>query len=677
MNYQSKTPQGEDITFSLDDVEERTQHCWFLKGDIAVFPPATTTKLPTDYDFQDTMKALWAERGLVPNPALEATWLHIKQAIDGVVSSNTSLQWSEGKKAEIVVIPAPTGAGKTSALQTYLKCCTDLPTSLIVVRTQATADSLANELCQILGEGKAVSHHSRNRQEDEDLLEAPILVICHAAYEKALHDEWEANLWGKTSKAFDIFLTTTTGSRSLVVIDEEFELVGTASVSHLDTDKTAGLNLIFTLPTHIQLNFIEEFEFFVEMAKLLEASEGSKKGSLADILAHSFRSNSILYQPIKTTIEEYISELRLVELRDAVRDLSVKDFANNLDIAQEQARVKRLKTLQTLSEFILLQQSENTFTAKTGKVVSLNTATSIIPKAVRSVVVLDATAELNPVYEAVEEVELINLPKGSRNYSNLTLHIARSNTGKNSLTSTPRSISDSTKFLSKLVDVVGHPEDTLVIAHKEVSERLGKSKTFKAHSAYWGIIDGSNEWRDCSKVVIYGLNHKGDLYYARRRSAFNSNLEDWHEEEIADLSTELTQALARGNIRKPIDKEGNCAKCDAYVVLPRGHKGDAILNNLLGQFPKAEVEKWVLPTNTKKQTMKPNERKFLNKIKKLKEKASFAECVAWAGLTKMQGETIKKAVENTNSALFKALSAEGIEVIISGTKVKRVSLRPI
>ena len=270
---------------------------------------------------------------------------------------------------------------------------------------------------------------------------------------------------------------------------------------------------------------------------------------------------------------------------------------NKLDFSKEfsisDGGVRKLAVLDVLNNLNTLQLTQKGFTTKAGKEITLATSVSVIPKRISQVLVLDATAEINKLYENTAEVVVVKNWEHPRNYQNLTIKVSWQHTGRTSLVNAPAKAQASAKTLQSFL-LSENAVPTLVVSHKALTPYLEK-KAISADLAYWGSLDGKNDWQDCHRVVLFGLNHKDRAFYEKRAFGSNSDLTlDLHEFIVSDLAVEITQALARVRVRKTVDDEGNCQPTTAFLTLPDSEVGRAILKRVKEQFPNCKADSWGL-----------------------------------------------------------------------------------
>jgi hypothetical protein len=123
-------------------------------------------------------------------------------------------------------------------------------------------------------------------------------------------------------------------------------------------------------------------------------------------------------------------------------------------------------------------------------------------------------------------------------------------------------------------------------------------------TAHWGALDGLNDFRDCNRLVLFGLSYRDPtwssaLYFALRGKQPNqwfkskAAIEIKHTLESKAMAAQILQALGRPRSRRVSDELGNCLPTTAYLTLPDNSLGRAIEVHIRGEFPGVEVKPWV------------------------------------------------------------------------------------
>ena len=134
-------------------------------------------------------------------------------------------------------------------------------------------------------------------------------------------------------------------------------------------------------------------------------------------------------------------------------------------------------------------------------------------------VILDATARNDTLYQLLgPRVHIAVPPPNVRDYSNVTLHVARTTSGLG------KTVSDDAKHLrlprlaKHLSDEIAPGRSVFLCVHKHSAALAETFSTdrLKLNIGYWGAIDGKNTWQDCDVTVIFGLP------YMDQRRAINN-----------------------------------------------------------------------------------------------------------------------------------------------------------
>jgi hypothetical protein len=125
--------------------------------------------------------------------------------------------------------------------------------------------------------------------------------------------------------------------------------------------------------------------------------------------------------------------------------------------------------------------------------------------------------------------------------------------------------------------------------------------------AWWGAVDGSNQWADCDVAVIFGLPYMDprrainnvfavsgpqDDAWLQSPPVYSQNANVLDVMMQRDVSASIVQAINRIRCRRVTDPEGRCEKADVYIVLPTDWRGDAILDDVRMNMPGINVAPW-------------------------------------------------------------------------------------
>lgn len=528
-------------------------------------------------NFVEVMDKHWTdELGNVSSDALRACWKQLAETFNNHIRGEAGDRWD--------VLPFPTGAGKTEGAIVF---CALLPVDvnvLIVTKLTKDCNSIAERINHFrakylqdvsfdLDYAKAY-HTKENETVRKDLGQYPVLVVTHKAFENAMDDE------GKLKDFIEVNPFT---KRDLIVIDEALDVIDTAQVT-LDNLRCAVGNV----KTETRKHYPDEIAFIEEVIKVLGQHEAdSNNKEKKTLVFNDFPDLLSLFQSEMITDKHDLNNLELVELYQETKKGDV-----------EAKIVKPIRDLSLLLGGWL-------YSHRQGKEFSLNTTRLIIPEGMKSAVILDATAQINKIYEVIDKCEVLPpADPNTRTYINLTLNVSWGhNTGKDSMTKNKKKVVKDL-LSSGIVD-----DDTLVITHKEVATELEKRDV--KHFGHYGKVNGSNQWKDLTKVVIFGLYRFPDTHAINTfNAAQGQQPQEWFDDtecrvfkssgdikkelEYRRLASETIQGVNRICVRRVIDEKGNCPKSEGYIMLPDDELGKAVLEHIKQAMPGINInEKWI------------------------------------------------------------------------------------
>jgi hypothetical protein len=531
-------------------------------------------------EFTTRFKAHWTNRlGNVASPTLEKAWLSLGSALSGQVFHHDD----PVARSKWRVVPLPTGVGKTQGMAFYCAMLAHQqchPGALIVVRRISDADDLTATINDLAdgGNGYAYSHHSGKPMASLDALaDHPVLIVTHSAYRNAMS--------ARTGHPLATFLNWQMGERRLVVIDEAIDLVDHYEVTLDDLRQTLG----FT-PEYLRGRFPQEIKVLESAVALLEAMPDENASSRVLCRADFGLDESV----------------DMLALKDAVHSVTIAQVERISEAAAKLAGIFD----STFDNLQVIAESWSVHSKLPRKGHTLQTSRLIVPEGMKGAVVLDATASTNLAYELYPLATVAKPVANVRTYKNVTIHVKRGHTGKIAA----RENAD--ERLPAMFDYFNERitgKDALFICHKDVEAKaLAHATTFKLNVCHWGMLDGSNEWRDCDTAILYDLHHRPhgwaiSTYFAlqgvQTDDWLNSRVRNYgdHKDVVAamvDLQTitDLLQAVNRIRCRRVIDGQGNCPEADIYVTVPVGDRGNTILDKLKKHMPGIVICQWDIST---------------------------------------------------------------------------------
>lgn len=509
--------------------------------------------------------------------ALKQCWSNLSNAFNTCITNNRKTL-----KSSKIVVPLPTGCGKTEGLIQYLQLLNKDTTALVVVPFIEDANYI-EERINNTQEGKAIAVHSKNEATVENAIFSQILIVTHTHF-LMNHDKQHIN-------------------QDLIVIDEAIDVITEYSVDKMSLER---LSIVCTR-LYSKFNLLKDDRKDIKhFLKLFE--ELQLKGKELNI------SEKLLFDENITFFVEAKNKGRLDfnNLKDAIKQNNCSKIltgTSSLEIEQE-IKEKLINTLDSIKHII----GEWQYFINIGKNPSINSASFI--KFDKSVVILDATANTNKLYHLADDVDVYNNVEGARNYKNVNCYISKGhNTGKSNLVGDEESKAKCSadnliKTISE-IDTLGSKSKVLIVTHKALKSHLqGYDLGFTYDVTNWGAVTGKNDWDDYTDVIIFGLNHKPKQHAINRHSSVTNpqhafrNTEERCSIKNTDLLSEIIQAINRVRCRKVIDDQGNCDKTNVFILLPNGVLCEQFEEEIQKQMININLLNWNYDYQRRKESVK-------------------------------------------------------------------------
>jgi hypothetical protein len=536
-------------------------------------------------DFLDRMTQLWSNppRNMPTSPALLDAWSVLVNHLHKATKSNLS----EDQHKPSFVLPLPTGSGKTegtivyAALQAKRNIGHPNPVGiLIATRLREEAEALAIKINAEAGRSVAVAHHTENEQSVETLATHDVLVITQAkllsaarAFKEQRYDRWES------------LHTWSGGKRSLIIVDEALSGV----VDHHEVTSSVLDAVLRSIPLNVQQEHCEAIR-----------SLSTLKGYL-DKRAESHVSGDeqarVLWRSGSTVPGEHIRRLR-----GAIKSVEFPTELFNEDAA---------RTVTGVLEDVAEMLDSFAYYYRAGALHSINSSRYLLPAGMPGLVVLDATAGNNLMYELLENsVYTPQVPFGIRDYSNVTLHVSRTASGLGKTKMMEKKHERLPRLAEELTKKIGVGRSVFLCVHKHAKDLAAtfRTKKLSLHEkiGWWGAVDGKNTWQECDVVVIFGLPYMNQKIAINNVFALTGPKDDtWlkapvykHHVNVIDLmiirdtAASVVQAINRVRCRRMVDAHGGCQKTDVYIVLPSDWRGDEILQAIHSNMPGIKEVPW-------------------------------------------------------------------------------------
>ncbi len=610
--------------------------------------------------FVKKMEERWTGKlGNVSNEPLKETWEQIARTLNRHINchddSELSKEWS--------VLQPPTGSGKTQSVILYSAMMAEEenhPGILIVTRLIADCDGIVEQINGIAEKPDyAIAYHSEANVKADALKDYPVVVITHKAYENALDYLGDD---ASIRRTWPFFHDWQMGTRKLVVIDEGIDIVESNQAGLDGLRETLG-----AIPQKIRDEHPSDIGLVQGIINTLEAINVKSKEydkPVKDLMAVNTGSKALEFDKDTTDITGLINALKDIKF-------DPQDPLKNEQLRQKHA--KRLKSLQYVLRSWCYYSAQNN-----GHM--LHTARLLIPEDVKGAVVLDATASSNIIYELHKDSQTINVPSGTRNYQNVTLHVSKGNkVGKTWMVQNATKVSG--ELISELTPMITEGE-TLVVCHKNIEAHLKKYETsFVMKTGHWGAIDGSNEWKDCSNVVIFGLPYRPEYWTADAFMALQNPTDtEWLRDsdkrsfgKHADIRkaimngqivTDVIQAINRVRCRKTIDSEGNCEETHVYILLPKDALAYELVGGIRKQMPGIKVTEWDYTGQKKKPKASKHEQSLVKYIENMESDNRYAmgHVGKSLGISPATMGRLKAKTKDPDSDVRKAMDQNGVTV---------------
>ncbi len=630
----------------------------------------TTTASITPAEFARAMTAHWQDiLGNVPSPALTALWETMAKTFNAAIESDGT-RWS--------VLQPPTGTGKTQGLSVYAALTAKANHEseqrngiLIVTRMIEQADELKEAIDRLVGFECAVAKHSENKVPPEEMRRADVLIITHAAYVLAL-----SGLCKDDGSRWNDLVEWDHGRRRLTVIDEALANV----IDEHQVNASDVRQVLSYVTPEIREQFGSQVEGLEMVKDVLETIARKSNADQAGEGAGRFR---VVWRGVHDGRITFPASLSMLPLRQAMSGLRYDLAALHKEDPLERQRISAIvdKTLSGVEAVLSMWA----YYAKAGTDHTFNVSRLLIPKDLPAPVVLDATANQNFLWELLgDRVDIKPIPPNTRNYGNVTLHMARaSRTGKGSMiedgqTRMPR-------LLAELESTLGNDRRVFLCVHKTVEHiALKYAPKFEKYSVgHWGAVDGRNDWQDHDAVVIFGLPYPGHIWATNAFFALQGLQDDewmknpqWksyadirEEMQIKQITVSVIQAINRIRCRRVIDAEGNCPPSDVFIVLPTGSRGDRILDAIKLEMPGIKIQKWAFSPDGEKVRVRRNSSHvalIAFMANRMPGNTTMTTIQKELGLSPKTIKNLKEALRDADHPLTVKLKEIGVSLVSSG-----------
>lgn len=475
-------------------------------------------------------------------------------------------------------VPAPTGSSKSTSAKVYLSQISLIGHSgLLVVGKVSNAIEAVNEINEMAGKQVAVCIYKPTdknpdndaRVEIKELHKYPIAVITHNMFLSR----------SSTLKDIDLIRKFDTNNREAVIIDEHIDFKRTVSFT---SDEVLGA-----------IELVKDIPHWDGIDKLFEDIGTIKPDT-----------------EIGTVRNEDISGLMTTHLHLL---LDGRGYVGHLkDRKREDREAQDRAWIIDLMERIRFVFNSHNIVTSSGKYTTYSVNEDLTNK-FGSAVILDATSNATPIYISHhinrDDLKLLKMPVGIRDYSNATLHICKDRNRKQSkghivkqskVKGLLNEVIDS--YLELLYPLVADGSKLLVATFMDIEELFRtRCKDDNISFIHWGEHEGTNAYSHYNKAAAIGWYRKSRTKYyedldavlpdtGTYQSLTSTIATDVSAMIVGGLAADFVQFFNRTRSRVAIDDKGNCAKTDFYIF--SDFSSDDPISIIIDEMPNIKTIEW-------------------------------------------------------------------------------------
>lgn len=542
----------------------------------------------------DELERRWTTTlGNVSSDALRQTWGVLFGAFNWHAEFWNDITPKSPNSEKFTVLNFATGTAKTQSLVVLGDHLSrhpkpEHPGVLVVQRFIKDAKLLVEQINNYTPDSKATAITYNSETPDLSLgtlNNYPFLVITHAAYQNAcagrdLRDEdhpFDPTNW-------EHFMDYEGRTRRLVIIDEAMQLWRDAEVSPMVLKAIDGC-----VTAHwLRKKYRRELKVLRNIADAADDFNYESNGKGETV------SEAIFF---RQGIERLLAGGAVPTFDRLQRSLKACHLSED-DLRLYRNTLKKLHVI--LKDWFYWGKG-----GRRGAIMSHSQL--LLPWDFRGAVVLDATAKTDIIYKLLGAPPS-EVPAGARTYANATLHISRGHDlGRNTLLKKPTTNAKRlVKYYSQhLKGQDPAPKHVLFIVHKRlapyVREQLRRQHfPWRCAVAYWGNLDGRNDWDKYDTCIVFGLPYmppqvSANAIMAIQRPSDDSFLRDKKLRQSvrnSQMAVPIIQGMNRIRSRKTIDSAGNCAPCHWYLPLSsEDNLSDAVERHIEVAMPELNVDR--------------------------------------------------------------------------------------
>jgi len=450
------------------------------------------------------------------------------------------------------VVPAVTGSGKTLCYQWYaaelIKDSSNDCGMLIVTNLINEANKAVENINKWSISNSAVTYNSdswfKQFGNEKHLNDFQVVVISHEYFKRHHH------LKSVNSRIYEQVASYKDTERSIVVIDESIEVINHIGINKDDIEEIGSWSWINKETVGIEHELIEYLKnnfitLFPNSKKSIEVI-----GSNKDILIASI-SQYLNIQPREV--------VDLFSMKESLKAIRKDPKLVNDSISGKTSLIQKINDIKYLLDDHLYRHTSGNRT---------HYRTSILELPDKSLTILDATANVNKVYDHFPHTEIIKLPI-VKTYENVTLTCLklddRSKLGKDSFKDKIKELHHNNISNLTAVPLFSNKE-YVVFTHKTLKDQLQQEKIDN-----FGNLTGVNTYKDVEVIIIYGIHYLPQyVYYDYKFQSSNQDVSVFNGEvtdlQYSNITANIIQMINRGRCRKIVN--GKAPEMQVTLLLP-------------------------------------------------------------------------------------------------------------
>jgi len=526
-------------------------------------------------------KEIWeGELDLHTSYRYEQMWSGVFGAYDQCHHLN-----KQGKSAQTLTVAVATGMGKTQTVRYYAAKLNKEVGMLIVTQFIDEANSLANRINILSEENRAIAYHTKSDiyGRANELKYHQVVIVTHKMFTNAVDSH------ASSRQSINDLYAYGNDKRSVVVIDEAIDTIKSDELSYDQVH-----DLLFELKKyqdHVKTNIDDISLIEIEVA-LLEGLE------LSFIEGNELIGNK---REVRCHIGSFIKLFNVNNYKLPMTTKLVKEGRISYALNNDKKPKKSLSEI--VSSIDMLVNASWSYYSNKGQ---FHTARSAIPEDM-SVVILDATSNVDRYYDIYPNVTKVPLPKNVRSYKNVDLYIAKDQVSGN------QELCNSKKVKENAITICNHinsyafeftDSKVALFTFKELKQKIESIEDAEeisglstdVQTGHFGNLNGKNDYQKCNTLFVFGTPFKPSfctinahvLSTRDNTDCFNNTDEVREKRQLlknSSISVELIQAINRISCRSVVDSDGNCQKCSIYLQLPV----DKVLAGLIMKYIQKEM----------------------------------------------------------------------------------------